>query len=163
MTVATRPENERRSSRRLEQDRLRAIVERIGDGIVIIGLDGAIRFANPAAEELFGRSLAQLTGADLGLPAVAGDATQIEIVKPQGASVTAELRVVETEWDREPVRLVSMRDVTDRKRAEEELRRYARDLDSKSWHRADLYSYQPLHSAVFQHRARTADGEIRRR
>src|SRR4051812_45954703 len=119
MTVSTRRDKERRSGRRLEQDRLRAIVERIGDGIVIIGLDGAIRFANPAAEELFGRPLAQLTGADLGLPAVAGDATQIEIVKPQGASVTAELRVVETEWDREQVRLVSLRDITDRKRAED--------------------------------------------
>jgi signal transduction histidine kinase len=119
MTVSTRPDKERRSHKRLEQDRLRAIVEKIGDGIVIIGLDGAIRFANPAAEELFGRSLAQLTGADLGLPAVAGDATQLEIVKPQGASVNVELRVVETEWDSEQVRLVSMRDITDRKRAEE--------------------------------------------
>src|SRR5436190_5239562 len=127
MTVSTPPDKERRSSRRLEQDRLRAIVERIGDGIVIIGLDGAIRFANPAAEELFGRPLAQLTGADLGLPAVAGDATRIEIVKPQGASVTAELRVVETEWDREQVRLVSLRDITDRKRAEDRATQLVRE------------------------------------
>jgi signal transduction histidine kinase len=119
MTVSIRPDKERRSAKRQEQDRLRGIVERIADGIVILGLDGAIRFANPAAEELFGRPLAELTGADLGLPAVAGDATQIEIVKPQGASMTAELRVVETEWDGEQVRLVSLRDITDRKRAED--------------------------------------------
>ncbi len=119
MTAITRPDKERRSRRRLEQDRLRSIVERLGDGIVIIALDGAIRFANPAAEELFGRPLAQLTGADLGIPAVAGDATEIQIVRPHGASVTAELRVVETEWDGEQVRLVSLRDITDRKRAQE--------------------------------------------
>src|SRR3954469_4377044 len=116
MTVSTSPDKQTRS-KRLEQDRLRAIVEKIGDGIVIIALDGTIRFANPAAEQLFGRPLAQLTGADLGLPAVAGDATELEIVRPQGASVNAELRVVETEWDGEQVRLVSMRDITDRKRA----------------------------------------------
>ncbi|HJQ19604.1 MAG TPA: ATP-binding protein [Gemmatimonadaceae bacterium] len=117
--TATRPEKERRSQRRLDQDRLRAIVDKVGDGIVVVGLDGAIRFANPAAEELFGRSLKQLTGADLGLPAVAGDATEIEIVRPRGGSVAVELRVVETEWDREQVRLVSLRDVTDRRRAHE--------------------------------------------
>ena len=49
-----RVEGERRQSRRSEQVRLRTIVERMADGIVIVGLDGVIRFANPAAEKLFG-------------------------------------------------------------------------------------------------------------
>ncbi len=104
---------------RTEQDRLRAIVEHMADGVVILALDGRIRFANPAARDLFGRPIEALMGADLGFPSVAGESSEIEIVRPRGAVLTAELRVVETEWDGERVRLVSLRDITDRKRAEE--------------------------------------------
>jgi len=111
----------KRAARRSEQDRLQGIVERMADGVVILGLDGRIRFANPAAQQLFGRPISELTGADLGFPAVAGDSSEIEIVRPGGQSVTAELRVVETEWEGEQARLVSLRDVTDRKRAEERM------------------------------------------
>ena len=101
------------------QERLQSIVECMADGIVILGMDGAIRYANPAAETLFGRPLAQLTGADLGFPSIVGDSTEIEVVRPQAGLVTAELRVAETEWEGEAVRLLSLRDITDRKRAEE--------------------------------------------
>ena len=101
------------------EERLRAIVERLADGIMMLNRNGTIRFANPAAEELFGRRAQDLAGSDLGFPAMLGDSGEIEIVRPGGATVTAELRVVETVWDGEEVRLVSIRDVTDRKRAAE--------------------------------------------
>lgn len=114
-------------SARAEQDRLRAIVEHMADGIVILALDGRIRFANPAARDLFGRPIEALMGADLGFPAVVGESSEIEIVRPRGAVVTAELRVVETEWDGERVRLVSLRDITDRKRAEEKAAQLQRE------------------------------------
>jgi signal transduction histidine kinase len=119
MTVRVQANPEKGTVRRSEQDRLRSIVERMADGIVILGLDGRIRFANPAAEVLFGRRVPDLAGADLGFPVVAGDSSEIEIVRRSGPGVTAELRVVETEWDGEQVQLVSLRDVTDRKSAEE--------------------------------------------
>jgi len=44
-----RPQTDRRRNRRSEQSRLRSIVERLADGIVIVDATGAIRFANPAA------------------------------------------------------------------------------------------------------------------
>ena len=102
-----------------DQDRLQSIVEKLPDGIVILDDGGNICFCNPAAEELFGRNLRQLVGTEFGFPAVDGDAGEIEIIRPGGASVMAELRLVETEWDGEHVRLVSIRNVTDRKRAAE--------------------------------------------
>jgi signal transduction histidine kinase len=98
---------------------LRAIVERMADGVIIVGLDGIIRFANPAAEQLFGRSATDLKGRDLGFPVVVGERAEVEVVRPQGRTVTAELRVVDIEWEGEHARLVSVRDVTDRKRADE--------------------------------------------
>ena len=106
-------------ARRSEQERLQSIVERMADGVVIVGLDGRIRFANPSAERLFGRPASELTGADLGFPSISGDTTEIEVVRPKGHTVTAELRLVDIDWEGDPARLVSLRDITDRKRAEE--------------------------------------------
>ena len=106
-------------SRNRSEARLRAIVDRLADGVVLLDRNGTIRFANPAAEELFGRTMEELAGSDLGFPSMLGDAGEIEVVRPGGATVTAELRVVETNWDGEEVRLVSIRDITDRKRAAE--------------------------------------------
>jgi signal transduction histidine kinase len=119
METERRSGKERRGSRRSEQVRLRSIVERMADGIVIVGLDGIIRFTNPAAQQLFGRTAAELRATEFGFPAVAGESAEIDVVRPGGESVCVELRVVDTDWEGNPARLVSLRDVTDRKRAEE--------------------------------------------
>ncbi|HEX3866053.1 MAG TPA: ATP-binding protein [Gemmatimonadaceae bacterium] len=118
-SVEQRSGRDRRRQPRGEQDRLRAIVDRMADGIAIVGLEGTILFANPAAERLFGRPLSELSGSALGLPAFTGDAAEIEVVRPGDGVVAAELRVVDIEWDGAPARLISIRDVTDRKRSEE--------------------------------------------
>ena len=99
---------------------LRAIIERLPDGIVIVDSEGNMRFANPAAERLFDRSADELVGTAFGFPLVAGETTEIEIVQRGGGGVVhAELRVVDTDWEDEPVELVSLRDITDRKQADE--------------------------------------------
>jgi signal transduction histidine kinase len=139
---------------RPEQDRLQGIVERMADGIVILGLNGTIRFANPAAQQIFGRSVEELTGADLGLPAVAGDSSEIEIVRGRGESITAELRVVETEWGEESVRLVSLRDITDRKRAEERSAQLARERLARAEAEASSHAKSEF-LATMSHELRT--------
>ncbi|MEX2109597.1 MAG: ATP-binding protein [Gemmatimonadaceae bacterium] len=99
---------------------LRAIIERLPDGIVIVDRHGNMRFANPAAERLFDRKADDLVGTAFGFPLLVGETTEIEIVQRGGGGVVhAELRVVETDWEDEQVELVSLRDVTDRKQAEE--------------------------------------------
>ena len=113
----------RASSPSTEQGTIRAIIERLPDGIVVINRDDAlICFVNPAAEALFGRSSDELVGQVFGHPATAGETTEIEIVRRGGRVVHAELRVVEMTWDDAPALLVSLRDVTDRRRAEERAR-----------------------------------------
>src|SRR5437868_5872400 len=99
---------------------LKAIIERLPDGIVVVDSQGVIRFANPAAERLFDRRADDLVGTSFGFPVVVGETTEIDIVQRGGGGVVyAELRVVETEWDDEQVEIVSLRDITDRKQAQE--------------------------------------------
>ena len=111
---------------------LRAIIESLADGIVIVDPRGAIRFANPAAGRLFNRTPEQLIGTMLGTPLVAGETTEMEVVQRGGGDVVyAELRVVETQWEGETVELVSLRDVTDRKESDERARQLTHERDAR--------------------------------
>jgi signal transduction histidine kinase len=111
---------------------LRAIIERLPDGIVIVDRHGTIRFANPAAERLFDRSTDELVGTSFGFAVVVGETTEIDIVQRGGGGVVyAELRVVETEWDDEQVEIVSLRDITDRKQAEERAQQLAVEREAR--------------------------------
>ncbi|HKG90731.1 MAG TPA: ATP-binding protein [Gemmatimonadaceae bacterium] len=127
-----RATTDRRLSRRLEERRLRSIIEQLADGIVIVGADGVIRFANPAAEQLFARSAQSLEGTEFGFAIAGGGPVEIDVVRPGGQTLTAELRVVEAVWEGEPARLVSIRDVTDRRRAEERARQVERERAARA-------------------------------
>ncbi|HKO17056.1 MAG TPA: ATP-binding protein [Gemmatimonadaceae bacterium] len=123
----TRSDQRRTEDGRLEQLRLRTIVAHIADGIVIVDRSGIIRFANPAAERLFGRAASELVGRELGFPIVAADKAEVEVVRPNQQTVTVELRYVDIDWQEQPAHLISLRDVTDRKRAEERAKQLDRE------------------------------------
>jgi len=130
-TTERRATADRRRSRQQEQRQLRAIVAQLADGIVIIGADGLIRFANPAAEHLFGRSAQHLLGTPFGYPVANGQPAPIDVVRPGGATVAGELRVVDITWEGEPARLVSIRDITERRRAEERAQQLDRERTAR--------------------------------
>ncbi|MEX0912718.1 MAG: ATP-binding protein [Gemmatimonadota bacterium] len=102
-----------------EELRLRAIVEHVADGIVIVDKNGFIRFVNPAAAGLFGRSAEELLNQSFGFPVVAHDIVEIEILPRGGSPVVAEQRVTEMRWEGQRSYLVSLRDITERREAEE--------------------------------------------
>ena len=105
-------------SDRSNQERLRSIIDRLPDGIAIVDAAGTIRFANDAAGALFGRDANELLGKELGFPVVAGDKVEVDLVRPNDAPITAELRVVETDWDGEAALLVSLWIAVQRRRVE---------------------------------------------
>jgi signal transduction histidine kinase len=122
----------RRASDSHRRDRLRGIIERLPDGLVVVDSEGNIRFANPAAERLFGRSAKELIGTPFGFPLIIGETTEIDIVQRGGADICyAELRVVDTEWEDQQMKLVALRDVTDRKRAEERSHQLTREREAR--------------------------------
>jgi signal transduction histidine kinase/DNA-binding response OmpR family regulator len=105
------------------------LIERNADGMVVLDEDGTVLFVNPAAEEAFGRSADQLIGKAIGLPVTAGETTEIAILRPGGTQIDAEMRVVSTTWGRRPASLVSLRDISARKAAEEQ-RRQAQKMEA---------------------------------
>jgi signal transduction histidine kinase/DNA-binding response OmpR family regulator len=118
MDAASRPN--------IDHAEIRFLIEKNADGIIVVDEMGTVLFANPAAEQIFGRSSESLIGSPIGIPFVAGEMTEIAIHKPGGDQIDAEIRVVETIWDHRPARLASLRDISERRATEERLRHSAK-------------------------------------
>ncbi len=102
--------------------KFRNIITKNADGMIVIDQTGAIRFANPAAEILFNRENPDLTSRMFGYPLVAGETTEIDVFPDNKPPTIAEMRVVKIEWEGEIAYLASLRDISERKQAEQELR-----------------------------------------
>jgi signal transduction histidine kinase len=111
---------------------LRTLIDRLPDGVLLLGPGGEVRFANPAAQALFNRGARELEGSVLGLPLVPGETVEIDVVPRGQAPGVAELRVVEVDWEGEPALLVALRDVTDRREAEEQRLRAEREETARA-------------------------------
>jgi len=109
-----------RRAARLEKNQatLRRVIEASADVILILDRSGAMRFVNPGAERMLGRSAADLVGRPF---AIQPGAVEIDIARPDGTERTAEVQTVDMEWEGEPATLVSLHDVTGRKRAQEQI------------------------------------------
>ncbi len=104
------------------EENLRKVIVASPDGIVIVNREGIVQFVNPAAESLFGRKAEELVGELFGFPVMGGQAIEVDIVDHGGGPGIAEMRVVETEWNGQDAYLALLRDITERKLAEEKLK-----------------------------------------
>jgi diguanylate cyclase (GGDEF)-like protein/PAS domain S-box-containing protein len=125
---------------------LRAVIRENLDGMLVIDRHGVVLFANPAAERLLSQPARALVGTRFGYPLVPGTSSEIDVVAGQSeidvvsgqAPRTAEMRVVEIEWEREPAILASLRDITDRKRAAENDLREAEERFRRAFDEAPI-------------------------
>lgn len=110
-------------ARRLQasEARFHSVISHNVDGVVVVDAEGIIRFANPAAEMLFGQPAVALVGEPLGFPVVAGENTELEVRHAGQGIRIVEMRVVETVWDGARAFLLSLRDITGRKQTERDL------------------------------------------
>lgn len=106
----------------IERGRLLAGIERIiensADGMVVVDLEGVIRYVNPAAETIFGKSKEELIGQPYGYPVSPNQTTVLTLSQPNGGEKVAEVRVTETEWKNYHACLASIRDITELRRVE---------------------------------------------
>ncbi|OGV51447.1 MAG: hypothetical protein A2X49_16990 [Lentisphaerae bacterium GWF2_52_8] len=103
---------------RLSKESFNNIVEKNADGVIIVDADGIVRFLNPAAEIFLGKKSSALIGRPFSLPIVEDQTLETDFVDQEGYSGVAQMRVISTEWNREPASLISVRDITQLKQAE---------------------------------------------
>ena len=108
---------------------LRTLVERNGDGMLVLDPEGTVLYANPSAAGLLGESADALRGIGFGLPLGPSDAGELDLPASSGRpGRVVSLRTVRISWDGEPAVLATLHDVTDRTAAEQALREAHRTL-----------------------------------
>jgi signal transduction histidine kinase len=111
------------------ESRFHNIIEKNADGVLVVRRsNGTICYANPEATRLLHRTLERLQGEVFGIPIIPGGTTEVDLPLSDGRIRVAEMRVVETEWEGEPALLATLRDVSERKQLEEQLRLKAEQL-----------------------------------
>lgn len=117
----------------LNRDMFACLVNDDSDAVIVVDREGVVRFVNHAAEILFNREARELEGEQFGLPIVTGERTEVDILRRDGLSTPAEMRVSETQGEDEIVYIVaSLKDISVRKLAEESLRLRERALAASS-------------------------------
>jgi diguanylate cyclase (GGDEF)-like protein/PAS domain S-box-containing protein/putative nucleotidyltransferase with HDIG domain len=104
------------------ETRLRAVLEDTVNAVILMDKKGIVIFANPAAQTILGQSAEELVGAPFKYDIVVGQTTESEIIHTNGEKAILELRVVETEWEDEPIYLIHLQDITEQRRAQRELK-----------------------------------------
>ena len=100
---------------------LETLFKRSKDGILGIDREGLVLFANPAAKDMFADQVEDLLGYQIGMPAIEDD---VELRIPRGDEIrTVEMRSSHMIWEGQPIYLVMLRDVTNRVKVEQELRK----------------------------------------
>lgn len=99
----------------------RRAVEASPDGILVLDRRGHVLYVNRAGAKLIGRPREAMQGAPLALSLRADD-SEVELLRPGGDVGVAEVRTAQTEWGGVPARLVCLRDITERRRTERDVR-----------------------------------------
>ena len=104
------------------QAEFRAIVEAHPDAILVLDEQQRVRFANPQAGVMLGHAGHRLLGKPYALAARSPTCTDVDITRADGTRGCAEPRTASTHWKGLPARLVTLHDITELRRTEEDLR-----------------------------------------
>ena len=111
-----------------DENELIDLVQNNADGIVIVDASSLVRFVNPSVETIFGRKAEEFVGQPFSLSFSISETTEHIIARENGEKSVVEIRTAMTRWNREEAFLLSIRDITQRKAAEDQLASAMSDL-----------------------------------
>jgi len=111
------------------ENRLRTIIDNNSDGILVISQDGIVHYVNPAALNLFGRQNDEMLGQMFGFPISSYEHSEITILRKNFEQIVVEMRITDIVWKGNPCYLASLRDVSERKKADALIKEYSKNLE----------------------------------
>lgn len=105
---------------------LHTILTRNVHGVLIVDEGRTILFANPVAEGIFDSKEKGLLGRPFEYPIAPGETKELNVRSRDGETVAVEMWMVDIEWDGKAASFISLHDITERKRNEQELRKLYR-------------------------------------
>ncbi len=118
----------------------RYLIEKHPDAAVLVDAEGRVFLSNPAASELLGIPQGGLEAKRFPFAIDPDDVSEVEVA----TGVVAEMRSARIEWYGADAYLVSLHDVTSRKRSEESLRKLAIELTADRTRLETLVATDPL-------------------
>ncbi len=113
------------------------LIDSSADGMVVVDAGGLVQLVNPAAERILGRPKDGILGRPLPLPLATDASDAVEITRPAGPPLHAEVSAVEVTWQGETASMITLHDVTARRLAELAIR------ESEERYR-ELYTKTPV-------------------
>lgn len=164
--------------------RLRAVVDTAVDGIILMDGRGMVTLFNPACERIFGYAAADIVGADIkrlmpspyrdehdqyldnyqrtGERRIIGIGREVVGLRKSGETFPMDLSVGKVEHEGDEVSYVGiLRDVTERKRAEEQRERDAAQLAAHSEQRERFIGQLANHNGELTHFVHAASHDLR--
>jgi len=121
--------DQRNRELREERERLKYLIEKNSDGMLLIDSRRQIRLANQTAREIFSLDKPEPSSREFPYPLDLSKSTEIEVSTGSGEKRTLELRSAEFRWQDEPMVIASLHDITHAKKIHKALRDAA---DAKS-------------------------------
>lgn len=103
------------------QQYFHGVVENSKDAIIVTSRDGTIQYMNSKAEQVFGVVGKSMLGDVFDVPATVEQPTEIDILRSNGERGVGDMRASETYWLNDEAYLITIRDITERKRIENRL------------------------------------------
>jgi diguanylate cyclase (GGDEF)-like protein/PAS domain S-box-containing protein len=130
LAIDVTEKNQAREEAARREQSFRKLLNDTRDALLVVDSAGALHYANPAAEQLFSASEAQLKQLHFDLPHVSEDLFEWSLPNPAGEELQVEIMLADTDWEGQSVRLLSLRDISERKAAEKQMRLLKRSLES---------------------------------
>ncbi len=111
------------SKLKASEHRIRTIIDEIADGLLIVDKENIIRFVNPSAESILNRSQKDLLDTKFEFIEISEQSKEIELERKGPEKKTIEMKMAEIDWNGEDVYLINLRDITQRRKAEEASKR----------------------------------------